>query len=351
VVFTPKENGDVAAGELSGSLKPSTTIRSVSESMSIGLDCKFNLGKVHYQLAVLHGMGRFPVVEEENAQPLANHDAFSVLFHLSHAASFNSVAACLALGRLRSGLGTCVSPLLDEITPIDFDLAKDLLRRAMESPYPPIEPKAAAGCLLYQIYVDEKESDGDDVDDEKKSADRPSDATLTQLLQDILQLLYESQREQEELKAHSDVARTSTAIGFQVGDRVNGNCLLEGTFYPGAIESVSDNGRDIVVRYDDDGSTETLTKENVRSRVPYSATQTALGGPLSDEEALGTENSDENCVIEVYELQADLAELKEKAGFREYAAILYEDASKEAMAANKMQKANNWSMKAAEMLS
>ena len=34
--------------------------------------------------------------------------------------------------------------------------------------------------------------------------------------------------------------------------------------------------------YDDDGSTENLTKENVRLIIPPNATQTALGGPLSD---------------------------------------------------------------------
>lgn len=350
--FDRKEYVATVSDGSSGSLRSSVSIRSVSEPMSISAECKFNLGKVHYQLAVLHGMGRFAEERGDTSEPV-DHDVSSVLFHLAHASAFNCVAACLALGRLYAGMSTSVSPLLDDFVPVDFDIAKDLLRRALESPYPPMVPKAAAGCLLYQIYVNEKENHVDDEDDEKKTADMPSDAALMDLLQYILQLMHDSEREQEELEAHNTrlVSCKMAAVGFQAGDRVLGNYLLEGVFYPGVIESVSDDGREIVLIYDDDESMETLSKENVRPRVPLTATQTALGGPMSDGEALGTENSDEKWLIEVYQLQADLAALKEKSGYRVYASVLYEDASNGAMAANLMKQASDWSLKSSELSS
>lgn len=137
--------------------RPSLLIRTVSEPMEICEMTKLNLGKVHYQLAVLHGMNRFPeIVPESHKDEDAPHDAFSVLFHLCHAASLQNVPACLALGRLHAGLGTCVSPLLSHIVSVDFEAAKDLLRRAMECEHPPASPKIAAGCILYQIYLDGK---------------------------------------------------------------------------------------------------------------------------------------------------------------------------------------------------
>ncbi|KAL3898462.1 MAG: hypothetical protein SGARI_006666, partial [Bacillariaceae sp.] len=147
--FRRKESGELMANIKKGPEKkprrPSLVIRTVSEPMDICEQTKLNLGKVHYQLAVLHGMGRFPeVVPDSHMDEEAAHDAFSVLFHLCHAASLQSVAACLALGRLHAGLGTCVSPLLNNIVPVDFEAAKDLLKRAMESEFPPAAPKVAA---------------------------------------------------------------------------------------------------------------------------------------------------------------------------------------------------------------
>jgi hypothetical protein len=113
---------------------------------------------------------------------------------------------------------------------------------------------------------------------------------------------------------------------------------------------VSEDGQEVVIRYDDDGSTESLTLENIRLVIPPTATQTALGGPLSDKEALGSENSDEKCLTEKYELKAELAELNLKLESKEAAAALFEEASNEAMTAGKMKKASEWSLKAAELM-
>ena len=294
-------------------------------------------------------MGRFPEIvpidpstdEDNDKFEAPNHDATSVLFHLAHAASLKCVAACLALGRVHAGLGTCVSNLLETIVPIDFDAAKTLLRRAMESPHPPALPKAAAGCFLYQIYLDEKES-GD------LEVEHVPDKILMQLLDDILHLMTEAQQEKDVADSHQK--RDTGSSSFVPGDRVEANYFLEGTYYPAVVESLSEDGSQITVKYDDDGSTETLTKENVSLVIPPNATQTVLGGPLSDEEALGSENTDEKVMMEVYELRGELAELKLKTGMKEDAAQLFETASNEAMSSGKMKKATEWSLKAAEII-
>ena len=81
-------------------------------------------------------MGRFPeIVPEPPAGSDAekpSHDSFSVLFHLSHAASFRNAPACLSLGQVHAGLlvlGSHVSELLiNPLVTLDFDAAKDLLQ-------------------------------------------------------------------------------------------------------------------------------------------------------------------------------------------------------------------------------
>lgn len=337
--------------------RPSLLIRTISEPMEICEQTKLNLGKVHYQLAVLHGMNRFPeIVPDNHKEEEAPHDAFSVLFHLCHAASLQCVAACLALGRLHAGLETCVSPLLSSIVPVDFVAAKDLLNRAMESEFPPAAPKVAAGCILYQVYLDEEhgetvltevdeDNDGTDQLPSKRSV---SDAALIDLITDLLLLISQTENEKSEKASHSKTKILSH--DFLVGDRVMANYLLEGTFYPGQVDSISEDGM-IAVKYDDDGSTEALSKDNVRHIVPPTATQTDLGGPLSDEEAFGMENSDEKIHMEMYQLRAELAELHAKTGNKEKASELYEEASSEAMEAGKMKTATAWSLKASELLS
>ena len=337
-MFHRKSSGEMLRPLPKQNKRGSLLIRKVSNVMEPSTECRANLGKVHYQLAVLHGMGRFPDVVPEPVDPDApddehpHHDAFSVLFHLAHASSLNNVPALLALGRVHAGLETMVSPLLGGIAPIDFDTAKDLLRRAMESPYPPASPKAAAGCLLYQILLDEGDT---------------SDQTIMTLLDDTINLLEESQKEEKEKEHHKK--REKGTRRYIVGDRVEANYALEGTFYPGDVVEVSEDGSTVVVQYDDDGSTESLTLENVKLIVPPNATQTNLGGPLSDEEALGVENSDENCLMEAYELKAELAEYKSKVGDNTTASRLYEEAADSAMTAGKMKKATEWSLKASEL--
>jgi elongation factor 2 kinase len=363
-MFNRKESGEMMAkiekGPRTQKRRPSLLIRTVSEPMEICELTKLNLGKVHYQLAVLHGMNRFPeIVPESHKDEDAPHDAFSVLFHLCHAASLQNVPACLALGRLHAGLGTSVSPLLCSIVPVDFVAAKDLLKRAMECQFPPTAPKVAAGCILYQIYLDEKtdfspigdSSDPDEADEQRQISHRMvPDQVLINLLTDILDLISTAQSEKEEKERHTKERKGTNSRVFLVGDRVQGNYCLEGNFYPGTVDSVSEDGYLITVRYDDDGSTETLSRENVRLTVPPTATQTDLGGPLSDEEALGMENSDEKISMEAYQLRAELAELLAKNGDNERASALYEEASSEAMEAGKMKTATLWSLKASELL-
>ena len=54
---------------------------------------------------------------------------------------------------------------------------------------------------------------------------------------------------------------------FQIGDKVEANYFLEGTYYPGIVDSISDDGLMITVKYDDDGSTESLTSPESFDRV------------------------------------------------------------------------------------
>lgn len=365
-------SGEMPAAKMNaaptGRHRSSLLIRTVSAPMMINEKTRANLGKVHYQLAALHGMGRFPndvphALEKvggynDDDDDVPAHDVFSVLFHLAHAASMQNVAACLALGRLHAGLASCVSNLLQSIVPIDFDTAKDLLRRAMQSDHAQQEPactKAAAGCLLYQIYMDEQEADDDsNLDAETTTTTtgmKASDGTIMHLLEDVLRLMGESEAEKNALDQHKKMKKVGGGIKYHVGDRVEGNYFLEGNYYPCVVESVAPDGQSIVVKYDDDGSTESLSLQHVRLIVPPTATQTALGGPLSDEEAFGSDaNSDAKCFVEICELRAELAGLKEKAGNKAASAALYEEASNEAMVINKMKKAAEWSMKAASLM-
>ena len=348
-MFHRKESGELAIHPKNPTApkRSSLMIRQISEPIVPTDTTKLNLGKVHYQLAVLHGLGRFPEVvplrPDETVADAPDHDAFSVLFHLSHASALNNVPACLALGRVHAGLPTHVSNIIDQVAPIDFDAAKSLLRRAMDSPYPPSNPKAAAGCLLYQILLD----DGD-----------APDEAVASVLEDTIKLLEESNVEDEQLKKHKERGSGGGSAGgsggnkFHVGDRVEADYCLEGTYYPGVVEEVSEDGQTVVVKYDDDGSTESHTLDNVKLIIPPTATQTSLGGPLSDEIDLFTDGAagDEKCLMEIYELQGELAEIYEKSGNKTAeAASLYEQAADGAMTAGKMQKATAWSLKAAEL--
>mmetsp|Transcript_31475 Transcript_31475/g.67996 ORF Transcript_31475/g.67996 Transcript_31475/m.67996 type:complete len:750 (-) Transcript_31475:81-2330(-) len=309
----------------------------VAAPMSITEETKSNLGKVHYHLALLHGMDRFPEIVQshgENAEDAPSHDIFSVIFHLCHAASLYNVSACLSLARARVGLDTFVSPLLKTNVPIDFESSKEFCKRAMASKHSIAAPKVAAGCLLYQIIEDEGTA---------------GDVEKIQILEETLSLMKLIVEEDKMMKEHAEKESRGKAAGFHVGDKAEGNYFMEGTFYPGVIVDVAEDGNSVVIQYDDDQSQETLTNENVRSLEPPPEILAALTHRLSDEEALGTVNTDEQCLFEDYDLMAKLAELKEKTGERSDAATLFQEAAELAMNAGKMTTANKWSMRAASL--
>lgn len=332
--------------------------------------------------------------DEDDKPP---HDSFSVLFHLSHAAHLHNAPACLALARVHAGLTTHVSALLDScLVPLDFEAAKDLLRRAMEASGPssdnsgadeddatrailqvPMTPRVAAGCLLFQILQDERSArmyltiDEDDYEDTagdntsaaaKESADmkQAESRNLIQVAEDTLNYydLMEKQNAEAQ-KVKDSLTRTGGIAGagssLKEGDRVEGNYFMEGTFYPGTVTEVSQNGDGedmITVCYDDDGSSETLGKGHVRLLIPPTATQTNLGGPLSDDEAFGGgagDDQDDKIPMLRYELFAELANLKLEIGDKAAASEYYQQAAEGAMEDNKMKTATEWSLKAAEL--
>ena len=276
-LFFRQESGDLVPEIQTPPKMPkrsSLMIRRVSEPMIISDSARRNLGLVHYQLAVLHGIGRFSDEDENEDAP--SHDVFSVLFHLSHAASLRCVPACLALGRVLAGLGSCVSELLEVLVPVDFEMAKSLLMRAMETDYPPNAPKVAAGCVLYQIFTDEAfvarggihggNDGGEEIDQPCTKHSVASDLVLTNLLEDILKLMTARDEEQQHNKEFK--GRPKTSVKFHVGDKVEGNYFLEGNYYPGVVDSVSEDGAVIGVMYDDDGTVEALPSDQVRLLIP-----------------------------------------------------------------------------------
>lgn len=318
-----------------GTMFSKSMMKVTAPTMNVTDEMKSNLGKVHFHLAILHGMDRFPeIVPGDNTEEKPSHCFFSVIFHLCHAASLWNVPACLALARARVGLDTFVSPLLKTNVPIDFESAKEFCKRAMASERSTAAPKVAAGCLLYQIIEDEGTS---------------GDVEKMRILEDILSLMKLFAEEDKIMKEHAEKESRGKAEGFHVGDKVEGNYFMEGTYYAGIIVEVSGDGNSVVVQYDDDGSTESLSNENVRSLEPTSEILAAQTARLSDEEALGTVNTDEQCLFEDYDLMAKLAELKGKAGEHSDAAALFQEAADLAMNVGKMKSANAWSMRAAEL--
>ena len=274
-----------------------------------------------------------PSHDYENVDDRPSQDIFSVIFHLSHAASLFNVPACLSLARARVGLDSSVSPLLKTNVPIDFDSAKDLLMRAMSAQRASAAGKVAAGCMLYQILDDE----GDIGDTEK-----------IRVLEETLLQLNMKRTESELVKEHAAKQSRGKAAGFHVGDKIQANYFMEGTFYPGMIVSVNEDNSTVVVQYEDDGSTETLTFDNVRSTEPPSELSLD-NGSLSDEEALGRVNTDEECLLEEYELMAKLGDLLEKVGRHADAIEQYQNGAELAMENGKMQTANELSMRAAKL--
>lgn len=343
----PEKNGDKsedlhAKRKKRGTVFAAKSMMQVTAApMNVTAETKSNLGKVHYHLACLHGMDRFPeIVPDAHGDDVLrlenkpSHDIFSVIFHLCHAASLYNVPACLSLARARVGLDTFVSPLLKTNVSIDFESSKEFCRRAMASERSIAAPKVAAGCLLYQIIEDEGTA---------------GDVEKINILEETLKMMKLTVEEARIMKEHANKQSRGKAEGFHVGDRVEGNYFMEGSFYPGVVVEVSKDGNSLAIKYDDDGSTETLSNENVRSLEPASEILAAQTGCLSDEEALGTVNTDEQCMFEEYDLMAKLAELKAQTGECAGAAALFQEAADLAMNAGKMKTANSWSMRAAEL--
>eukprot|EP00977_Amphora_coffeiformis_P025622 scaffold20863_cov181-Amphora_coffeaeformis.AAC.5 len=218
-----KDEGDGDGGG-SGTFHKSSKARTVSAPIQITIETKKNLGKVHYQLAVLHGTGRFPNVVPRDAAHIDNpedapdHDALSVLFHLSHAASLRNAPACLALARVQAGMESHVSNLLQGITPIDFDAAKLLLHRAMTSPYQPTKPKAAAGCLLFQILHDEMHI----------GMVQTGYTETISVLKNCLELIGVMEKEEKEADDHKSRTSKGGSATLRPGDRVEADYCLEG---------------------------------------------------------------------------------------------------------------------------
>jgi len=332
-----EKNVDRRAKMSRGTVWSKSMMKVTAPPMQITSETKTNLGHVHYHLACLHGMDRFPEIvpmNGENVEDRPSHDIFSVIFHLCHAASLYCVPACLALARARVGLDTFVSPLLSANVPVDFESAKEYCKRAMASEKSPAAPKVAAASLLLQIVEDEGTA---------------GDVEKMQILEESLKLMKLSVEEDRVMKEHGEKAPRGKADGFHVGDKVEGNYFMEGTFYPGVVVEVSEDGTSVVIQYEDDGSKEILSNENVRSLEPTSEMLAAHTARLSDEQALGFVNTDEQCLFEDYELMAKLAELKVKAGESAEAAELFQEAADLAMNAGRMSFASNWSERATEL--
>jgi uncharacterized protein with GYD domain len=94
------------------------------------------------------------------------------------------------------------------------------------------------------------------------------------------------------MKEHSTKQARGRAAGLHAGDNVEANYMMEGNYYAAVVVEVNDD-KTVTVQYDDDGSTETLAADHVKSVDPPSVLTAA---PLSDTEALGSVNFDEDCL-------------------------------------------------------
>ena len=187
-------------------------------------------------------------------------------------------------------------------------------------------------CLLLQIMHEE---------------DDTTDVARVLVLEETLSLFQMAEHEDRELKAHT--LRAAHGGGFHVGDKVEANFALEGTYYPAVVTAV-DGESSVTVEYIDDGSSETLTLENVRSLVPKTAIRDCGGSPLTETCDFDQDNDDSICIMEDFMLKAELADLKAKLGYFDEAAALYEEAADGAMNAGKMQSASEWSVRSSELL-
>ncbi len=191
-------------------------------------------------------------------------------------------------------------------------------------------PRVAAGCLLFHIIEDE----GVAMDVEKM-----------RVLEETLAMMKISAN-------RADCVNENNPLNvemFTPGGKVMGNYCMEGTFYSGVVVEVCDDGNSVVIQYDDDGTTEKLSLDNVRSCEPAPKNIASGTARLSDDEALGIVNTDEQCLFEDYDLMAKLAELLASTGHLTNASALYQEAADFAMDDGKMKTANTWSLLAADL--
>jgi len=171
---------------------------------------------------------------------------------------------------------------------------------------------------------------------------------MIDLIEEILQLMSELEKERKETDAKREKRKAPfPTMGIDVGDRVEANYALEGTYYPATVTNICD--KILSVRYDDDDSEESLPTNQVRLIIPPTATQTSLGGPLSDEEVFGTDKADDSILLQRYELIFELAQLKERIGEVTQAHLLYQEAADGALDAGKVKTATEWSLRAADL--
>ena len=227
----------------------------------------------------------------------------------------------------------------------------------------------AAACLLLQLWRDDDGGGSGSNEDEPRSTAPVDDRVKLQVVQETLELMEFMQEQEQQAQEHRSRLTAGTGQGGNddsnnnnnllnrlcVGDRVEADYALEGTFYPAiVVEHTTETGDNewVTVRYDDDGSTEALPRHRVRRVIPPTATQTSLGAPLlslpqTDENG---GNDDDDAIWSKYELHYELAQLQERLGDLESASLLYEQAADGALAAGKMKAASEWSLKAAAVL-
>eukprot|EP00978_Attheya_sp_CCMP212_P017387 scaffold46207_cov51-Attheya_sp.AAC.2 len=360
VSFHRKASGEIRARHSQNDVMPGLV---VAPPMIPNDECRANLGVVHYELACLHGMGRFPETishddNKDDDDDDMNHDVNSVVFHLAHAASLYHVPACISLARVMAGLDSTVSHLLAQpVVPIDFELAKELLQRAMDAPpsfASPSEPKASAGCLLFQILQNEHDDTNHDYNDDGDSPTTPTTTprVIMGVLEQTLELLETAKGEAKDVTKHEE--RLARGGRLAIGDKVTANYAMEGSFYPGVVVEIHDDndnngGINIMVQFDDDGSTELLSVDHVKPLIPPTATTQRSVAKQQELDPFGHDDSDEKCTVEPFVLQAELAELKAGIGENSQASILFQQAAEEAMTAGKMKSATKWSLRAAEL--
>eukprot|EP00923_Selenidium_pygospionis_P002049 GHVN01003160.1.p1 GENE.GHVN01003160.1~~GHVN01003160.1.p1 ORF type:complete len:785 (-),score=73.09 GHVN01003160.1:691-3045(-) len=181
------------------------------------------MGEVHYEIASLHGQGRFAIQHGECIEAAADDctcDVQSCLFHLCHASSMGVPAASYALGRLCYGMPTSISPSLSKsrLVPENLDLSLKYFSKALiggdpaaeisEAAAHPLKSSAlaAGGLLLNLINANEGDSHvGEHVVKHHGS--------LRHLHETILDISLKQQMESREVSCSEDVEEHESRDG------------------------------------------------------------------------------------------------------------------------------------------